>query len=96
MRGLAKKTMSDIRPSAVPHGQREDPKKSWDDKVGSKSSQEPDFPGPGSSTTAPGKPKAHDSKVLNKLDPRVDHDIMEAKQKGDLGDRASKPGVSKD
>ena len=88
--------MSDIRPSAVPHGQREDPKETWDDKVGNKSSQEPGFPGPGSSTTAPEKPKAHGSKFLNKLDPRVDHDIMEAKQKGDLGDPATKPGVSKD
>lgn len=87
--------MSSASPSAIPHEQREDPKNTWDDKFG-KSSQEPGFPGPGSSTTAPEKPKAHDSKVLNKLDPRVDHDIIEAKQKGELGDSAAKPGVSKD
>lgn len=77
--------MSDIQPSAVPQQQRDDPKKTWDDKVGNKSSQEPGFPGPGSSTTAPEKPKGHGSKVLNKLDPRMDQDVMEAKEKGDLG-----------
>lgn len=87
--------MSDTRPSAVPLEQRDDPKRTWDDRAG-KSSQEPGFPGPGSSTTAPEKPKAHDSKFLNKIDPRVDHDIMEANQKGELGGSAAKPGVSKD
>ena len=73
--------MSDIQPSAVPHQQREDPKKTWDDKVGDKKSQGPGFPGPGSSTTAPEKPKGHSSKVMNKLDPRVDEDVMEAKER---------------
>ena len=48
--------MSDIQPSAVPQQQRDGPKKTWDDKVDNKSSQEP-----------------------------VDQDVMEAKEKGDLG-----------
>lgn len=87
--------MSDIQPSAVPQQQRDDPKTTWDDKVGNKSSQEPGFPGPGSSTTAPEKPKGHGSKVLNKLDPRVDQDVMEAKEKGDWVDPMTKPGIVK-
>ena len=77
-------TMSDIQPSAIPQQQRDDPKKTWDDTVGNKKSQEPGFPGPGSSTTAPEKQKGHNSKFLNKLDPRLDEDVMEAKERGDL------------
>lgn len=45
----------------------------------------PAFPGPGSDASAGEKPKPHDSKILNKLDPRFDADMIEAKEKGELG-----------
>ncbi|GKZ36045.1 hypothetical protein AbraIFM66950_006920 [Aspergillus brasiliensis] len=44
------------------------------------SASQPRFPGPGSSTTAPSTSKPHSNKLLNKLDPRYDSDVLEAQQ----------------
>lgn len=85
--------MSEALSSAVPDKQRDDPKKVWDDA--GKSSQEPGFEGPGASVTAPEKPKAHSSKILNKLDPRQDSDTLEAQRRGEFDTSVNKPGVSK-
>ncbi|KAJ5999356.1 hypothetical protein N7451_007166 [Penicillium sp. IBT 35674x] len=85
--------MSEALASAIPEEQREDPKKQWDDA--GKPSQESGVQGPGASATAPEKPKPHSSKILNKLDPRQDSDVLEAQQKGELGSSENKPGVSK-
>ena len=38
---------------------------------------QPSYPGPGSNATASETAKPHSSKVLNKLDPRFDEDILE-------------------
>ncbi|KAJ5343497.1 hypothetical protein N7541_007980 [Penicillium brevicompactum] len=85
--------MSEVLPSAVPDKQQDDPKKVWG--AAGKSSQEPGIQGPGASATAPEKPKPHASKVLNKLDPRQDSDIVEAERRGEFGNTDAKPGVSK-
>ncbi|OQD73089.1 hypothetical protein PENDEC_c017G06051 [Penicillium decumbens] len=85
--------MSEALSSAIPDNQRDDPKNSWGDA--GKSSQEPGMQGPGASATAPEKPKAHSSKILNKLDPRHDSDTIEAQRRGELDSSGNKPGVSK-
>lgn len=85
--------MSEALPSAIPDKQRDDPNKSWGDA--GKSSQKSGIQGPGASATAPEKPKAHSSKILNKLDPRQDADIIEAQRRGELDISGNKPGVSK-
>ncbi|KAJ5195542.1 uncharacterized protein N7498_008980 [Penicillium cinerascens] len=85
--------MSEALPSAIPDKQRDDPKKSWGDA--GKSSRQPGIPGPAASASAPEKPKAHSSKVLNKLDPTQDSDALEAQRRGELDTSENKPGVSK-
>ncbi|KAL4804060.1 hypothetical protein BDV18DRAFT_143744 [Aspergillus unguis] len=40
--------------------------------------------------------KPHSSKIMNKLDPRYDSDMLEEQEKGKLGGQQNKPGVSKD
>ncbi|KAJ5197724.1 uncharacterized protein N7498_006841 [Penicillium cinerascens] len=85
--------MSEALPSAIPDKQRDDPKKSWGDA--GKPSREPGIHGPGASASAPEKPKAHSSKVLNKLDPKQDSDALEAQRRGELDTSENKPGVSK-
>ncbi|KAL5365247.1 hypothetical protein BJX96DRAFT_179667 [Aspergillus floccosus] len=57
--------MSETFPSAIPREQ----------------GAEIRFAGPGKSATAPEKPKPHASKILNKLDPRFDQDILEEHHK---------------
>ncbi|RAK95076.1 uncharacterized protein BO80DRAFT_460068 [Aspergillus ibericus CBS 121593] len=42
------------------------------------SASQPRFSGPGANTTAPSTSKPHSNKLLNKLDPRYDSDILEA------------------
>lgn len=42
------------------------------------------FPGPGQSASSPKKPRGHSSKVLNKLDPRLNADLLEAKKRGEF------------
>lgn len=74
--------MSEPVQSKVPPSQREDAKKTRE--VSDKRSNEPGVGGPGASATAPEKPKPHSNKVLNKLDPRFDHDALEAQEKGEL------------
>ncbi|RAK93363.1 hypothetical protein BO79DRAFT_223848 [Aspergillus costaricaensis CBS 115574] len=44
------------------------------------SASQPRFPGPGSSTTAPSTSKPHSNKLLNKLDPRYDNDVLESEK----------------
>ncbi|TPR01290.1 hypothetical protein CAN33_0038565 [Aspergillus niger] len=44
------------------------------------SASQPRFPGPGSSTTAPSTSKPHSNKLLNKLDPRYDSDVLESEK----------------
>jgi hypothetical protein len=72
--------MSETFPSAIPREQRAEASEAYPDRP-RESSQNPGFPGPGQSATAPEKPKPHGSKILNKLDPRFDHDIFEEHQK---------------
>lgn len=45
---------------------------------------EPGYPGPGHAATKPHKPHGHDSKLLNKLDPRYNADLIEAHKRGQL------------
>ena len=42
------------------------------------SASQPRFAGPGANTTAPSTSKPHSNKLLNKLDPRYDSDILDA------------------
>ena len=42
-----------------------------------KHAQQPSFPGPGASATAASPPKPHSSRLLNKLDPRLNQDILD-------------------
>lgn len=46
-----------------------------------KAPNEGSFPGPGGNATARAPQQPHSSKVLNKLDPRYDSDIIEAAEK---------------
>lgn len=47
----------------------------------SEQAQQPSFPGPGENATAKDPIEPHSSKVLNKLDPRFDSDILEKTKK---------------
>ncbi|KAL3463605.1 hypothetical protein BJX64DRAFT_287346 [Aspergillus heterothallicus] len=61
-------------------------------------SEKPSFNGPGgasAATTASQNPKPHSSKVLNKLDPRYDSDILEANERGEIRGAEERPGVEK-
>ncbi|KAL2850642.1 hypothetical protein BJY01DRAFT_245342 [Aspergillus pseudoustus] len=61
-------------------------------------SEKPSFNGPGgasASTTSSQNPKPHSSRLLNKLDPRYNSDILEAQQKGKIGGSEERPGVEK-
>lgn len=69
--------------SNIPPAQRAEYTKSKEEGS-SKAPTEPGIAGPGASATAPVKPKPHDSKVMNKLDPRFDEDMLEAKEKGEV------------
>ncbi|PYH40695.1 uncharacterized protein BP01DRAFT_269434, partial [Aspergillus saccharolyticus JOP 1030-1] len=42
--------------------------------------QQPSFSGPGASTSAASTTKPHGNKLLNKLDPRFDSDMLEEQQ----------------
>lgn len=68
--------------SNIPPSQREDHKKA--NAGSSKESTQPGIAGPGASASAPEKPKPHDSKIMNKLDPRFDQDALEAHQRGEV------------
>ncbi|OJJ52735.1 hypothetical protein ASPSYDRAFT_51430 [Aspergillus sydowii CBS 593.65] len=86
--------------SAIPEQQRANPANldiNPDNAAASSGSLEPgsNSQGPGASATSAQKPKPHDSKVLNKLDPRFDSDALEAQAKGQLSGQEQRPGVSK-
>lgn len=74
--------MSEPIQSNIPPAQRAEYMKTKESS--SKAPTEPGIAGPGASATAPEKPKPHDSKIMNKLDPRFDEKVLEAQQKGEL------------
>lgn len=85
--------MSEPIQSNIPPAQRVDAKKTAELLGKDKEADQPGVGGPGAAATAPEKPKPHDSKLLNKLDPRFDEDMLEAQQKGEVntkGNSASK------
>jgi hypothetical protein len=45
----------------------------------------PAFEGPGAKATAPETSKPHSSKIMNKLDPRFDSDVLEQRDQGKTG-----------
>lgn len=51
------------------------------DSDGEKPSSHPSFPGPGADATARSPAKPHSSKLMNKLDPRYDSDILDTVQR---------------
>lgn len=75
--------MSEPIQSNIPPSQREEYMKAKESS--NKAPTEPGVAGPGASATAPEKPKPHDSKIINKLDPRFDEDVLEAEKRGELG-----------
>lgn len=55
------------------------------ESVDNKAPNDASFPGPGGNATARAPQKPHSSKMLNKLDPRYDSDIIEAAEKEKRG-----------
>lgn len=58
--------------------------RSVNDGDSNKGEESPGFTRPGSSASEPGGVQSHDSKVLNKLDPRFDADRLHEQQEGRL------------
>lgn len=72
--------------SNIPPAQRVNAREA--EKLGGnhKEATQPGMGGPGAAATAPEKPKPHESKLLNKVDPRFNEDLLEAQQRAEVNE----------